>query len=304
MVKFMTAAARENLAIKVSRYSIVVNIFLTAIKLLAGVLGSSAAMISDAVHSLSDVFSTVIVIIGVKFAGKDADASHPYGHERLECVAGIILAIILLATGAGIGYTGVVAILAADGGAVLVPEGIALTAAIISIAFKEAMYWYTRKVALQIESTALMADAWHHRSDALSSVGSFLGILGARLGYPVLDPLAAIIISLLVVKAAVEIFITAVRKLTDEGCDEETVANIRRIILSETAVERIDWLSTRVFADRIYVDVEIAVSPHRSFVEAHDISHRVHDSLEAQLPKIKHAMVHANPADDYEIAST
>ena len=184
----------EQTAMRVSAVSIIGNIILSLFKLMAGIVAHSGAMISDAVHSASDVFSSIVVIIGVKLSAKASDKEHPYGHERMECVAAVILAGILLATGLGIGLEAVKNIVSRDYQSLAVPGILAEIAAIVSIVSKEAMYQYTRWNAKKIDSSALMADAWHHRSDALSSVGALLGIFGARMGYPVLDPVASLII--------------------------------------------------------------------------------------------------------------
>ena len=185
---------QKKVAMKVSRVSIIVNLLLSAGKLLAGIIANSGAMISDAIHSASDVFSTIIVMIGIHISSKKADKEHPYGHERLECVAAIVLAVVLFATGAGIGWSGIEKIISGNSSSIAVPGMLALAAAIISIVVKEWMYWYTRAAAIKINSGALKADAWHHRSDALSSIGSFIGILGSRLGFKIFDPLASVII--------------------------------------------------------------------------------------------------------------
>ncbi|WP_432617458.1 cation diffusion facilitator family transporter, partial [Butyricicoccus sp.] len=184
----------EQTAMRVSMVSIVGNIVLSLFKLFAGIVAHSGAMISDAVHSASDVFSSIVVIIGVKLSAKASDKEHPYGHERMECVAAVILAGILLATGLGIGLEAIKNIISRDYQSLAIPGVLAEVAAVISIASKEAMYQYTRWNAKKIDSSALMADAWHHRSDALSSIGALLGIFGARMGYPVLDPVASLII--------------------------------------------------------------------------------------------------------------
>ncbi|MBQ9264094.1 MAG: cation transporter, partial [Clostridia bacterium] len=196
----------STIALRVSRTTILINFLLSFFKLAAGLLAHSGAMVSDAVHSASDVFSTVIVIIGMKAAGKASDKEHPYGHERMECVAAIVLAVVLLMTGLFIGYEGVQKIRFAKETPLPIPGLLALAAAVISIAVKEAMYHYTRAAAQQIHSDALMADAWHHRSDALSSIGALLGIGGARLGFPLLDPIASLVICLMIGKAAYDIF--------------------------------------------------------------------------------------------------
>ena len=210
------------IAMKVSVISIVINLLLSLLKLAAGLIAKSEAMVSDAVHSASDVFSTFIVMIGVAVSGKKSDSGHPYGHERMECVASIVLAIILAATGIGIGASGIGKIMSGDPAALQVPGKLALAAAVLSILVKEWMYWYTRAAAKKINSGALMADAWHHRSDALSSIGAFAGILGARLGFPVLDPIAGLLICLCIEKAALDIFRDAAAKMVDKACPDET----------------------------------------------------------------------------------
>lgn len=285
----------EQIAMKVSRISIIGNIILSGFKLFAGIFAQSAAMISDAVHSMSDVFSTIIVMIGIKLANKKPDKEHPYGHERFECVAAIVLAAVLFATGAGIGWSGIKKAIAGNYGDLAIPGILALVAAIVSIIVKEAMYWYTRGVAKRINSSALMADAWHHRSDAFSSVGSFAGIFGARLGFPILDPLACIIICLFILKAAIDIFRDAVGKMTDRACDDETIAKMRDLILSQKSVAGIDGLKTRLFGDKIYMDVEIRVDALVRLEEAHLVAQAVHDVIEEQFPRVKHCMVHVNP---------
>lgn len=292
-----TAAADRRLAMEVSAVSLLVNILLSAGKLLAGILAHSGAMISDSVHSASDVVSTLVVIIGLRLSGRRADANHPYGHERLECAAAILLSGMLALTGAGIGLTGVREILRALAGemTIQVPGLLALGTAVVSVAVKEAMYWYTRRAARKLGSAALMADAWHHRSDALSSVGSFAGILGARLGWPVLDPVASVVICAFILRAAVKIFMDAVGQMTDRACDAETEQTIRKIILAQPGVEGIDLLKTRRFSSKIYVDVEIAADGNKTLYETHAIAESVHTAIETSLDQVKHIMVHVNP---------
>ena len=221
----------EKTAMKVSFVSIAANVLLSVFKLFVGVFAHSGAMISDAVHSVSDVFSTFVVIIGIKIAGKDSDKEHPYGHERMECVAAIVLATILCITGLGIGYTAIETILSGKYEQLVVPGALALIAAFLSIVVKEAMFWYTRINAKKIDSGALMADAWHHRSDALSSVGALFGIAGARMGYPFLDCVASVVICAFVIKAAYDIFKDAVDKMVDKSCDKETQNKIKKIVM-------------------------------------------------------------------------
>ena len=223
-------AWEHKVAMKVSGVSIAVNLLLSLFKLLAGILAHSGAMISDAIHSASDVGSTFVVIVGVNLSSKKSDKEHQYGHERMECVSSIILSGLLLATGIGIGMNGIENIIKSTSGAsIAIPGTLALIAAVVSIVVKEWMFWYTRSAAKKINSGALMADAWHHRSDAMSSVGAFIGILGARLGFPILDPIASVAICVLIVKASVDIFRDAIDKMVDHSCDEATEERMREV---------------------------------------------------------------------------
>lgn len=290
------AAGREkDIAMRVSAVSILVNTVLSAGKLLAGIFAKSGAMISDAVHSASDVFSTLVVIVGIRLSKKKSDREHPYGHERLECVASILLAAVLAATGMGIGLAGARKVFGNSDAALVVPGLPALLAAVVSVGVKEWMYWYTRAAARKLRSGALMADAWHHRSDALSSVGAFAGILGARLGFPVLDPIASLLICIFIEKAAFQVFRDAVDKMVDKACAEEDVARMKAVILSQPGVEGIDEIKTRLFGSRSYVDVEISVAALKTLLEAHETAERVHRAIEEGFSNVKHCMVHVNP---------
>lgn len=247
----------QKIANRVSLITIIGNVALSVVKLLAGIIAHSSAMISDAVHSASDVFSTFVVIIGIKLASKEPDKEHPYGHERLECVAAIILSVVLFITGLGIGMGALKNILQGNHGNLQVPGILALIAAIVSIVSKEAMYWYTRHYAKKIDSGALMADAWHHRSDAFSSIGALIGIGGARLGFPVMDSIASLIIFVFIAKASIDIFKDAMDKMVDHSCDEDTERQIYDCVMRNKDVMGIDLLQTRIFGNKIYVDVEI-----------------------------------------------
>lgn len=284
----------EKIAMKVSIISIIANVVLAAFKLVAGILAHSSAMVSDAIHSASDVFSTFVVMIGIKIASKEPDEEHPYGHERMECVAAIILATILCITGLGIGKNAL-EFITGNSSEVSVPGMLALIAAIVSIIVKEAMFWYTRHYAKMIDSGALMADAWHHRSDALSSIGAFIGIIFARMGYVMMDSIACLVICVFIVKAAYDIFKDAIDKMVDKSCSLEVEAEIRTIVMSVDGVKGIDSLSTRLFGNKMYVDIEIRADGEKTLNETHEIAEAVHDSIEAQFEKVKHIMVHVNP---------
>lgn len=285
----------KEIAMRVSVITIVINLVLSVFKLLAGLLANSSAMVSDAVHSASDVFSTVIVMIGVNISSKVSDKEHPYGHDRLECVASLLLAVVLAATGFGIGKSGVEKIIAGNYSVLTSPGMLALVAALVSIAVKEWMYWYTRRAAKKINSGALLADAWHHRSDALSSVGALIGILGARMGFPIFDSIASIVICLFIEKAAFDIFKDAVDKMVDKSCSDEIIEQMRDVILGCDKVKNIDDIKSRLFGTRIYLEVEISVDAGMTVQEGHDVAETVHDSIEEKFPDVKHCTVHVNP---------
>lgn len=281
---------------RLSRVGIFGNVLLAAFKLFAGIFGKSGAMVSDAVHSLSDVFATLIAYIGVRLSKRQEDAKHPYGHERFECVASLLLGLILAGTGVGIGYTGIRKLLFQE--ALEVPTLLPLIAAVVSIVVKEGMYWYTMYYAKRLDSPAFKADAWHHRSDAISSVGSFVGIGLAKLGLPFMDPVASLLICLLILKVAYDIIRDAIAKMLDTSCDGDTEKSLRSFVEAQEGVSRVDLLHTRQFGNKIYVDLEIAVRGDIPLREAHAIAERVHGAMEQAFPKVKHVMIHVNPAEE------
>ena len=279
---------------KISAVGIGGNIFLSAFKLYAGLAGRSAAMVSDAIHSLSDVFATFTAWLGVRLSRRAADEGHPYGHDRFECLASLVLGLILLGTGLGIGTGGVKRLLSGEVPAA--PGRIALVAAVVSILTKEAMFRYVRHYAGVLNSSAFLADAWHHRSDALASVGSLLGIAGSMLGYHALDSVACVIICVFILKVAVDILRDALQKLLDSSCDPALERELAAFIEERDGVVALDSLRSRRFGDKIYLDAEIAVDGKLSLADAHAIAEAVHDTVEQAYPDIKHIMIHENPA--------
>ncbi len=277
------------------------NVFLAVFKMIAGVYGHSAAMLSDAVHTLSDVFATLIAFIGVTISKKAADREHPYGHERMECVASLLLATILLATGAGVGMNCIRAILDGSYKELTQPGLIAVVAALVSIAVKEAMFWYTMYYAKKLKSGAFKADAWHHRSDALSSVGALAGIIGARHGFPILDQIAGIIICIVIIWVAISVFKDALGKMLDTSCGEAFEKELCDFVEKSAAEMNqsvgIDLLRTRKFGEKIYVEMELNADENLRLKEAHDIADKLHDAIEREYPDVKHVMIHMNPAE-------
>ena len=281
---------------KLSRVGILGNVILAGFKLFAGIFGKSGAMISDAVHSLSDVFATFVAYFGVILSKRPEDMEHPYGHERIESVASLFLGLILAGTGLGIGYAGVQKLFVYE--ELEIPTSLPLFAAVISIAVKEGMFWYTMHYAKKLDSSAFKADAWHHRSDAFSSVGSFIGIGLAKIGFPVMDPVASIIICAFILKVAFDISKDAIAKMLDTSCGEEFERDIRKFVEEQQGVEQIDLLHTRQFGNKIYIELEIAVKRDISLVDAHAIAESVHSAMECRFPNVKHVMIHVNPANE------
>lgn len=284
----------QNIAMKVSRNTVLVNIVLSVFKFIAGLIGKSQAMISDAVHSLSDVLSTFVVMIGIKISNKESDDKHPYGHERFESVSALILAIILFYTGLFIGYSSIKGLLF-SGNNQSIPGTIALIGAIVSIVVKEWMYWYTIICAKKINSDSLKADAWHHRSDALSSVGSLIGIISAKMGFVYGDLIASLLICACIIKVSYDIFIDATGKMVDKACDDELLNKFIATINKNKKVKNIDNIKSRMFGNKVFLDIEIAVDKTLNISEAHAIAESVHNELENKFDIIKHCMIHVNP---------
>ncbi len=280
---------------KLSIVSVVGNVALSGGKLFAGIYGHSGAMVSDAAHSLSDVLTTLVAYVGVKLSQKAPDNDHPYGHERIECLASLLLGILLTATGLGIGKHGLTRIFSDNADALAVPGVIALAAAVVSILGKEAMYRYTLHYAKIIDSAAFTADAWHHRSDALSSVGALVGIAGAMLGCPILDSVAGVVICLFVLKVAFDVLKDAAKKMLDSSCGEKYEAELRQFIASQPDVVSVDLLRTRMFGNKIYIDAEIQIDGDKSLRESHAIAEQVHNRVEERYDNVKHIMIHVNP---------
>ncbi len=281
---------------KVSIVTVTGNVVLALFKFLVGIFAHSGAMISDAAHSLSDIFTTIVAYIGIRMSKKEADRDHPYGHERFECVAALILSLILMLTGIGIGYGAIRQITGGHYEDIAVPHVSALIAAVISIIVKEAMFWYTRYYAKLMNSSVFMADAWHHRTDAISSVGALIGIIFARAGFTIMDSVASVSICLFILKASADIIRDTIGKMTDHACSYEYEEQIKKFILESDGVLDLTVIRTRMFGNRIYVEAEISVDGELSLREAHDIAENVHDRLERNFTDVKHIMIHVNPA--------
>src|SRR5699024_308301 len=282
------------LGVVTSTITLIINIILAMIKTVIGIISGSKAMLADGIHTMSDVVSTIIVLIGLKISSKEADSDHQYGHEKFESVFAKLLSIFLVLTGSYIGYE---AFKSLSQGNIVKPKFMALVAAVVSIIVKEIMYRYTMRAAKKTNSISMEADAWHHRSDALSSLGTFIGILGARLGFTILDPIAGVIVSILIIKVGIDIYIKSIRELVDESASTKTINDIKSVVYSIEGVRGIKSLKTRIFGNKIYVDLEIYVASNITVREGHDISEDVHDVVEDKVEKVKHCMVHIEPYD-------
>ncbi len=294
----MKNQSKEKIIYKISTTTIIINLFLTLIKLFAGIFGRSMAMISDAIHSGSDVLSTAAVMVGAKLSGKKADKKHPYGHEKIESVTSIILAVMLFASAVSVGFCGVSEIIKCSKGSIPAPEAYVMWFALLSIVLKEWMYRYTKKASIEIKSPALYADAWHHRSDAFSSVGALIGVAGANLGLAVLDPIASIIICLIIVKVSFKIAKTGLDQIIDTSASPDVEKKITDIIGSYAEIIKIDLLKTRQFGSKVYVDAEVRINKDMSFQEVHTLVHKLRDDIERHNESVKHCMIHANPSED------
>lgn len=286
-------------AYRASITTMIVNFSLACFKMVAGLLGGSTALVSDAVDSACDVFSSLIVMIGVKFASKSPDIDHPYGHERFECISSIVLALIIGATGAWVGSTAIHKMIVPH--EITIPGALALIAALTSIIAKWWMCGYTRKCGERIGSDSLMANAANFRSDTFSSLGVFVSLIGARLGLPILDPIASVIICFLILKSAMEILLDALSKMMDSSVEGETINQMRELIVGCEGVLRLDDIKTRKFGSRYFVEVEIACDGDLNLREAHAISDKVHDEIEKTFPDAKHCLVHVNPFEEHTI---
>ena len=273
------------------------NVALSIFKLVAGIVGNSGAMVSDAVHSFSDVLATSIAFVGVKSSKRTADVSHPYGHERFESLASFFLGLILLVTGIAIGVGGVkvAAELLSGTSDFAAPEAIALMAAIISIVVKEGMFWYTRHVAKVLMSSAFMADAWHHRSDAISSVAALIGIGGAMLGFPILEPIATVFIAVFVAGVAFKLLRDSLNQLLDASVGTEFEEELSGFVKKQPGVLGVDMVRSRRFGNRICIDLEIRVDGKQTLEQAHEIAEEVRLATLENYPMIKFITVHENP---------
>lgn len=285
----------KHLTLRVSQLNIAINTLLALSKIAIGTLFHSVALFNDGINNAGDVISSVIATVGIAAGSKASDNEHQYGHERLECVAAILLSGIIMVVGIGLFADGLLSIIRGSYLSRPHPGFWALALAVISIIVKQVMVLYSRWAAKKSGSVALLASAWDSQSDVFATGGGLIGIAFARLGYPIADSVAAVIIALFIFRVGLAVFRDGVDKMVDRACDEVMVDAIRCLIIAQEGVKHLDLLRTRTFANRCYVDVEIAADGTQSLIEAHAVAERVHDIIEETFPAVKHCMVHVNP---------
>lgn len=295
---------REQKISQVTIWGAIGNLLLTAFKLVAGLLGRSSAMIADAIHSLSDLVSDIVVLVMVKVSSKGVDKSHDYGHGKFETLATVVVAVILLWVGVELLIEGIGKIrLVIVGETLPVPGQIALWAALISILVKEILYQWTSRVGKKVNSPAMITNAWHHRSDALSSIGAALGIGGAICfggKWVILDPIVGCIISIFIVVIAVKMAIPALYELTDGSLPEEIEQQIIQLILSVDGVTNVHDLRTRRNGPIIIIGVHIVVDPNMTVAKAHHLTVLAENAIRNQFGNETQISIHIEPTEEAE----
>lgn len=284
---------------KVTWIGFAVNMVLTILKIIAGFVGKSTAMIADGIHSLSDFVTDVLVILFIGISDKDKDDDHRYGHGKFETFATLLISLALILVGIGIFWSGLSKIIQVFEGNVLEkPTYLALVAAFVSIVSKEALFWYTKIVGDKINSNAVIANAWHHRSDAFSSIGTALGISGAIFlgeSWRILDPIAGVIVSVFILKVAFELGMPSVHELLERSLPKETEKSIIEIIEAHPDVIFQHNLKTRKIGNIFAIDVHIKLDKDISFVKSHDVATEIEVSLREKFGSKTVTNIHTEP---------
>ena len=297
----LTAKQRKNETTRITLWGVAVNLVLAIIKISGGIIGQSQALLADGIHSLSDLASDGMVLIAVKHAGEDADEDHPYGHARYETLATVALGILLMGVAIGIVYGAILRLENPE--EIATPALFTLIIAAISIVSNEGLYHATRAVAQKIRSPLLEANAWHHRSDAISSIVVLIGIGATFIGFPLLDAIAAIVVALMIAKIGLDLSRQSVQELVDTALEPEMVDKIKQTILSIDDVRELHMLRSRRMGHNALVDVHLLVSPKLSVSEGHHISEAVEKILIEKFDEINDVTVHIDPEDDSTAAS-
>ncbi len=296
----LTAAALQsgNASIRRVTYAgMAVNLLLAGVKSLTGLAVGSISLFADGIHSLSDLLTDVAVLVGVHLGARKPDWDHPYGHGRFETFSTAFVALVLIVVGGGMIYkaSAEIAKMHAEGVETVTISTWVIWIALVSVVAKEAIYQWTRRVAVRTKSAAIYANAWHHRSDALSSIAVIIGAAAVKFGYPHGDQLAAIAVGLMVIMVGVKVIGQCLNEFAERAVDEQTIEQIQRIILSEKRIRHWHQLRTRTAGREIFVDLHILVDPNLSIVDAHEIAESLEQTLQAELPQPVNVMVHIEP---------
>ncbi|MDY0023871.1 MAG: cation diffusion facilitator family transporter [Candidatus Izemoplasmatales bacterium] len=293
--------AREEKIIKSNTIlTIIANFFLAVIKLIGGIIGLSSVLITDAINSISDIATNLVVFISAKFSKKDKDKDHPYGHDKYDSMVSIFLGMALIITAFEVGKSAFTTLynLIFNDAVIAKPAWYTIVIVAVTLIVKELLYRKTKVDAKKANSQALLAQAWDHRSDTLTSIGALIGILGAMFGIGYLDPIASIFILIFILRLGFKIIKTGVSQVVDASADDEQISDLKKIVLGFNEVISIDEIKTRLFGVKYYVDLEISLDGSLSLEEAHEISERIHDKIEDELPDVKHCMIHVNPGKE------
>ncbi|RKD30909.1 cation diffusion facilitator family transporter [Thermohalobacter berrensis] len=293
----MSDKERYRIGNRIIIITIVLNVILAIGKIIIGFTSKSTAILADGIHTVSDVASSIGIIVGFFIAKKPEDKEHQYGHEKAESIAGFLLSLLLIGVGLNIGYSALKLIIT---GNIKIPGVSAIWAAVISILIKEIQFRITLQGGKRINSTALIADAWHHRSDSLSSIAALIGIIGARFGYKILDPLAGLIVSIIVIKVGLELFLHGYNELMDVSIEQEKIDEISNKLLHETDITRLDELRARKHGSKVYVDIRVSVDPNITVHKGHDIAEDVEKVVYQNIANVKDVLVHVNPCFEEE----
>jgi cation diffusion facilitator family transporter len=277
--------------------TMLINGFLAVMKILAGIFGKSSVLITDAINSIGDILTNIVVYISAIFSKKEKDSDHPYGHEKYDSVISILLGAVIIITAFEVGKNAVIKLydFFVYGTQIPNPEWYALAAAGLTIVIKEVLFRKTIKDAKNAKSSALTAQAWDHRSDTIASFGASIGILGAMFGLGFFDPIASIIIAIFILRLGIKIILTGVNQVVDKAADPLITEDIRKVIEKYEEVRSVDEIKTRMFGLKLYVDLEIGLDASMSLEESHEIAEKIHEDVEKSIPGVLHCMIHVNP---------
>lgn len=293
----MSLKQEEKIIKNNSTLTIIANTFLAIMKILAGIFGRSSVLITDAINSIGDILTNVVVYISAIFSRKEKDNDHPYGHEKIDSIISIFLGVAIILTAFEVGKNAAILLydIIFNGATVPNPKWFALAAALLTIVVKELLFRKTIKDAKKAKSSALNAQAWDHRSDTIASFGATIGILGAMFGLGILDPIASLIISVFILRLGIRIIIQGVNQVVDKAADPMIIEEIETIINKYTDVKKIDDIKTRMFGMKIYVDLEISLDYNLTLEKSHDIAEKIRDEIENYIKDVLNCMIHVNP---------